>query len=598
MYKRKIDYLVGELDTGIDNLEMNCSAVVQGGNRYERSIIYFNYLRYFFELYYGFDIEDNSRHKIVPLVGHSASGMFLSSIGLSSIFSKNIDEIESGWKIQEGITTNNSLRDVFFTDNVNGWICGINGSIFRTEDGGQTWNEPDSVMGTTDAGIRSIFFVDNLLGYATRNSGKILKTIDGGDNWITISIDEVEVALEDVKFINSLHGWSLGENGVILITLDGGINWEVQQSNTFEDLRKSFFVDENTGFIVGNNGTALKTINGGETWFQMFSGISTTLRNVFFANENLGWIVGHDGLILKTEDGGQIWRVMDSFSDDFLRDVHFKGKTGWAVGSNGAILYSNDFGETWYEQLVETNERLWGVHVIDEQNVWSVGENGVILNSKRRGGSCTVGINLPSGVLLRLCDTITVSALNSCDTDYALNWSNGDSGPEISLLGTDLPSDYSTLSVIASDENGCIDSALVEIGLIEFDMDGDGFNSCEDCDDLNENINPLADEIPNNDIDENCDGEFTTTSLNENIDIGKRNVLFPNPVSNKIFFRKVFRGSASYKIYNSLGILLESGLISSDLQSIDVSEFQSGTLFVQLYYQEVGHIIIEKVQKY
>ncbi len=43
--------------------------------------------------------------------------------------------------------------------------------------------------------------------------------------------------------------------------------------------------------------------------------------------------------------------------------------------------------------------------------------------------------------------------------------------------------------------------------IVIIDEDGDGFNSFDDCDDSNASVNPDAEEIPNNTIDEDCDGE-------------------------------------------------------------------------------------------
>ena len=64
------------------------------------------------------------------------------------------------------------------------------------------------------------------------------------------------------------------------------------------------------------------------------------------------------------------------------------------------------------------------------------------------------------------------------------------------------PSVYPTAVEIPNND---VDEDCDGVALI-IDDDGDGFNSDDDCDDSNPNINPDATEIPNNDIDENCDG--------------------------------------------------------------------------------------------
>ncbi|MCX6835156.1 MAG: YCF48-related protein, partial [candidate division Zixibacteria bacterium] len=67
--------------------------------------------------------------------------------------------------------------DVTFVDQLLGWVAGLNGSIYRTDDGGSLWVRQSS--GTT-SGLTQVFFLDGNLGWAVGDAGTVLKTASGG----------------------------------------------------------------------------------------------------------------------------------------------------------------------------------------------------------------------------------------------------------------------------------------------------------------------------------------------------------------------------------------------------------------------------------
>jgi len=80
---RQVTYLVGEEDDDPNdrNLARSAPAMLQGENRLERSVIYYNYLRHVF----GPEIEQTQRLAVVPGAGHESGPVFRSEAGLQAI---------------------------------------------------------------------------------------------------------------------------------------------------------------------------------------------------------------------------------------------------------------------------------------------------------------------------------------------------------------------------------------------------------------------------------------------------------------------------------------------------------------------------------
>lgn len=118
------------------------------------------------------------------------------------------------------------------------------------------------------------------------------------------------------------------------------------------------------------------------------------------------------------------------------------------------------------------------------------------------------------------------------------------------------------------------------ISSIVEDLDGDGFHNLEDCDDNDPNINPIADEIYGNIVDENCDGEILSSINSINWD---KFSIFPNPVSETIFIEVNDISDYDFKIFGFTGELLLSGKVS---EQISVASLQAGIFVIKFFSEE------------
>lgn len=149
-----------------------------------------------------------------------------------------------------------------------------------------------------------------------------------------------------------------------------------------------------------------------------------------------------------------------------------------------------------------------------------------------------------------------------------------------------------------NDCNGLVDDGL-EFVTYYVDADGDGFGAgdgielCEDpgdgystvdgdCNDDDPTIYPGAPEIPNDGIDQNCDGEdLVTIGLNENVQLSFS--IVPNPTRGDI----VIKLSESYasnnlEVYALTGELVASTRFNGAVVTMDLSELNTGMYLIKI----------------
>ncbi|MEM1319982.1 MAG: T9SS type A sorting domain-containing protein [Bacteroidota bacterium] len=157
----------------------------------------------------------------------------------------------------------------------------------------------------------------------------------------------------------------------------------------------------------------------------------------------------------------------------------------------------------------------------------------------------------------------------------------------LSLNFIPLTSGYLYFAVYAGE---CGDFSSCKINVIKVDQDGDGYTNDVDCDDNNSDIYPGAVEIPNNNIDEDCDGEDSTTATHE---ISQSFLsIYPNPASSFIRIESEESFKYQVRLYDLTGRLLFQ---EHNQHRVDVSALENGIYLLEVNDMDSKQSIREKI---
>lgn len=256
------------------------------------------------------------------------------------------------WTLVTPIKNTSEFEDLVMVNDLVGYAADRpSGTILATEDGGNTWQRRQHVLGNNPLAIH---MWDEQRGIIVGNSGSTLRTTDGFRTALGAS-NPTYGHLNCVFFLNDTLGWVGTQSGKIYRSTDAGVSWTLMASgqSTSNYFTAIQFVDENVGYAsCYGGGKVLKSVDGGLTWSSIAPEPLVFIRDLHFSDAMTGVAVGHAGHVIRTTDGGATWTFMPSNTTYNLVSLSVQGNRMVACGWWGRVIHSSNGGLTWTEQTI------------------------------------------------------------------------------------------------------------------------------------------------------------------------------------------------------------------------------------------------------
>lgn len=300
------------------------------------------------------------------------------------------------WTRQFTGGSSNEVRQFSRTDADHLWASGSYGRVMRTTDGGQNWST--TLMPDPGMLMHSVKFVDNQVGWTGgewHGGGVLFRSTDGGVTWQ----QQQEPSGQRIMGV-----WAIDRQTVMVVgggtyfaitrrSTDGGVTWTDMpvplNDSMFLDI---FFLDANTGWITGLNGGIAKTTDGGVTWQAQNRPANWGLESINFSDANNGWAGGYYGVLMHTTNGGTTWVSQNPVLPDYTHVLGVSAvspSVAWIAGYGGGaqsrpfVKKTTDGGNTWvnYTPAVGPYDGFGPVMFLGADNGWAGGYAGIFRRS-------------------------------------------------------------------------------------------------------------------------------------------------------------------------------------------------------------------------
>ncbi|MCI0472624.1 MAG: T9SS type A sorting domain-containing protein [Ignavibacteria bacterium] len=311
---------------------------------------------------------------------------------------------------------------VKFWNKNNGWMSTGNSTtayspqILKTTNEGNNWSVIRNNMR-----IYNFQILDSITiyGYGRMNGyNMIYRTFDGGSSWDSVSYSN-GYTYTGIYFFDKdtgCIGASDGNWGYILRTSNGGTTlnqiYKAISHSTFGE-QLTFFKEkvngEYYGYCIAGNAYMFKTTNSGYNWTQITGGLFSHPGGYFFLNKDTGWVSNHDNFshyyIQFTSNSGNSWinQFTSLFNNYYPGGIYFSSfNTGWSGASDGYLVYATTNGGQMWGRQITPNYRTVSLFFLDSLTGWNYGgsQSTPYISKTTNGGGVIIRITKDSSIII------------------------------------------------------------------------------------------------------------------------------------------------------------------------------------------------------
>jgi len=313
----------------------------------------------------------------------------------------------SGTLISSTLASSNTVFDIDYLNTSDVALCGANGLIQKSLDGGANWSSAGNTGVATD-----LFALDYVASGEINVVGELGLVWKSDASVITRITDFRFPELTDIHFVNEKLGIMSGDKGTLLRSENGGATWLlIPAPNKGQDkLNAAWRKSNDEWFISDETGDILRTDDLGLN----YNAPATTpqpINDLAFDGENAAVAVGDNGTVWFSADAGLTWgpATLGTPTSAKLRSVQMINQRGYLAGDNGTFMSSDDWGQNWTTYATGTVENLHQVYFYDYYIGYVIGENGTLRKSVEGGDNWAAKDNNINGTTNTTQDLYTMA---------------------------------------------------------------------------------------------------------------------------------------------------------------------------------------------